>query len=382
VGGHYGPVDDGSRPVRQLGLLHFLEALRAGDAAHVARSLGYEAAFAALIGGPFLRRKAQDLCRRNRDAIAEGGGPYEQAFYQLGAGSARFFNSAWREAANLCDAAAASFRKECRGAEYEAAVALVFSLQALGQAGRVSELVARIPEAIREADARGDLFAANNYRGGFHAMGRIAAGQIDAVQADLRKVVETWKPGFYQMHAYHRVFAGVAADLYQGDARAALARIEEDWPALKAGLFLRMELPAMELRWTRARAMLAAARTERAATRRTLLGRVRALTRAIERSTATASRPHAALLRAGLAVATERPDEVIPLLRTALAGYTAADMAIHREAVRWSMGRRIGGDEGTALLGEVDRWMRAEGVPEMRPLVSAVAPGLETSGAG
>ena len=34
-------------PVRAdgVGLLHFLEALRAGDAAHVARSLGYEAAF-------------------------------------------------------------------------------------------------------------------------------------------------------------------------------------------------------------------------------------------------------------------------------------------------------------------------------------------------
>ncbi|MEP7123925.1 MAG: serine/threonine-protein kinase [Byssovorax sp.] len=366
-------------PVRSdgVGLIHFLEALRAGDADHVARSLGYEAAFAALIGGPFLRNKARDLLRRNRAALEVDGKPYERAFYNLGAGTSAFFHSDWSEAATLCDSAARGFRAECRGAEYEAAVAVVFSLQALGQAGKVSELVARIPAAIREADARGDLFAANNYRGGFHALGRIAAGQIDEVRADVQKVVETWKPGFYQMHAYHRVFAGVAADLYIGNPRSAMKRIEGDWPELEAGLFLRMELPAMELRWTRARAALAVANQERGKERKARLAQVKTLTRAIQRATVSAARPHAALLTAGLAATESRSDEVIPQLRIALDGYAAAGMAIHREVARWSLGRLLAGGEGRAMLTRTEDWMRLEGVPEMAPLARALAPGLE-----
>lgn len=366
-------------PVRAdgVGLLHFLESLRAGDAAHVARSLGYEAAFAALIGGPMLRGKARELLRRNMEALAgPHATPYEHAFYQLGAGSSAFFHSEWDEAARLCDAAARGFRTECRGAEYEAAVAVVFGLQARGQAGQVAELVARIPAAIRDADARGDLFAANNYRGGFHSLARIAAGQIAEVQADLRKVVETWKPGFYQMHAYHRVFTGVAVDLYTGDPRSAVARIEQDWPELKAGLFLRMELPAMELRWTRARAALALAAQQTGRARQALLGQVRALMRSIARATTAAAGSHAALLAAGLDVVEGRRGMVTVRLRAALSGYTAANMAMHREVVRWCLAQRLDGEEARVMHAEVDAWMRREGVPAMAPLADALAPGL------
>ncbi|MEZ4298151.1 MAG: serine/threonine-protein kinase [Polyangiaceae bacterium] len=366
-------------PVRAdgVGLLHFLEALRVGEEAHVARSLGYEAAFAALIGGDFLRAKARDLVRRNEDALTRVGGAYEQAFYRLGAGSSAFFHSDWEQTAALCDAAATQFRAECRGAEYEAAVALVFSLQALGQAGRVSVLSERIPEAIREAEARGDLFAANNYRGGFHGVARIAAGRVDEVAADLRKVVETWKPGFYQMHAYHRVFSGVALDLYVGDARSAVARIETDWPELRDGLFLHMELPAMELRWTRARAALALSGETRGGERRELLSRAGKLLKAVGAATVPAAPAHAALLRAGIAGLDGRRGAVARDLRAALSAYTAARMAMHREVARWALGRVVGGVEGRRLLDEAFSWMQAEGVPRMEPLAKALAPGVE-----
>lgn len=365
-----------------VGLLHCLEALRAGHAAHIARSLGYEAAFAALIGGGFLRRRAQDLLRRNREALAHASSPYEHAFLRLCEGTSAFFHSRWQDTVDACDEAALEFRSECRGAEYEAAVAVVFSLQALGQAGRVSELVARIPAAIREADARGDLFAANNYRAGFHALGRIAAGQVDEVRADLERVVETWKPGFYQMHAYHRVFAEVAAELYVGNPASAVARVENDWPLLARGLFLRMELPAVELRWTRARATLAMARQTTGDRRRTLLAKTKRLARAVARATIAASRPHAALLRAGVAAVEERPDHVVEALRHALEGYSTADMAIHREVVRWALGCLVGGDEGRALREGTEAWMTTEGVPDMAPLVAAMAPGLTIDGSG
>ncbi|MFO0758851.1 MAG: AAA family ATPase [Byssovorax sp.] len=365
-------------PVRAdgVGLLHFLEALRAGDSAHVARSLGYEAAFAALIGGHFLRKKARELVDRNRAALGPESAPYERAFFLLGAGSSAFFHSDWDEASRACDEAAKAFRTECRGAEYEAAVALVFSLQALGLAGKVSELAARIPVAIAEADARGDLFAANNYRGGFHALGRIASGQLDDVYRDLQKVVETWKPGFYQMHAYHRVFAGVAADLYTDNPASAVARIEGDWPELEAGLFLRMELPAMELRWTRARAALALAGKTAGKERKRLLHQVEGLIRGIERSTTAAAAPHGALLRAGVSATEGRTGEIVPALRRALAGYDEAKMALHREVTHYCLGHLDSGQEAENHLAAALAWAKAEGVPDLTRLSCAIAPGI------
>jgi hypothetical protein len=366
-------------PVRadSVGLLHFLESLQCGDASHVARSLGYEAAFAALIGGPYFRKKARHLLALNARALGAESKPYERHFYVLGRGASAFFHSDWRESASACDAAARGFRSECRGAEYEAAVATVFHLQALGQAGRVSELVARIPAAIREAEARGDVFAANNCRAGFHALGRIAAGQIGDVQRDLQNIVVTWKPGLYQMHAYHRVLAGVAADLYVGEAAAAAARIEDDWQAIRAGLFLNMELPAAELRWTRARAALALAATRSRDARQPLLAKVQKLAWTIGRATVAAAPAHAALLRAGVAAIEDRPEDLGVRLREALAGYTTADMAIHREVARWNLSRMLAGSASEDLKAQVESWMRSEGVPDMAPLTRAVAPGLE-----
>jgi hypothetical protein len=104
---------------------------------------------------------------------------------------------------------------------------------------------------------------------------------------------------------------------------------------------------------------------------------VRNLIRSIERATVAAAQPHAALLRAGLAVVEERPDGAIPHLYAALGQYAAADMAIHREVVRGNLGRILGGTEGRKFLAQSEEWMVREGVPEMAPLTRAVAPGLE-----
>lgn len=366
-------------PVRAdaVGLLHFIEAIKARDKPHVARSLGYEAAFAALIGGDWLRGKANELLTLNSQLLGAGSAPYENAFYHLGLGAAAFFNSDWTTASTHCDLAAQKFRGECRGAEYEAAVAGVFSVQALGQAGEVVQLIKRLPAAIQEADERGDLFAANNYRGGFHALGRIAAGQLDVVQADLQKVVETWTPGFYQMHAYHRVFAGVNADLYLGNPHSALARIDDDWQELKNGLFLTMELPAAELRWARARACLGVANACSAKKRRkSLITRVQKIIKLLNRSTIAAAQPHVAFLRAGIYGIENDTLNAIINLRLALTGYENARMAIHREVARWALSRILSGEESRLLAERCEAWQIANKVPTMLPLVYALAPGV------
>jgi hypothetical protein len=85
---------------------------------------------------------------------------------------------------------------------------------------------------------------------------------------------------------------------------------------------------------------------------------------------------------AGLAVTLGRSDGVVPHVRAALEGYTAAGMAIHREVARWILGRCLGGAEGRSLVAATERWMAAEGVPAMAPLARALAPGVAGAGGG
>ena len=363
-------------PVRAdaIGLLHFLESLKAGSKPHIARSLGYEAAFAALIGGDYLRGKANQMLALNLQLLDDSSSDYDHAFYHLGLGATSFFNSDWQATVKHCDIASEKFRKECLGAEYEASVAVVFALQALGLAGDIQALEQRLPIAIQDADERGDLFAANNCRGGYHAIGRIATGQIALVESELQKVVETWTPGFYQMHAYHRIFAAVNADLYQGNPHAALAKIDDDWAELKRGLFLTMELPALELRWARARACLAVAAVSPPKKAKKLVARVRKLQRLIRKATVAAAAPHASMVDAGLAALGHDHLALNACLRSALHGYTKAGMAVHREVARWLLLEHVSGEEHALMKSQSERWQQENRIPNMRPLADALAP--------
>lgn len=98
--------------------------------------------------------------------------------------------------------------------------------------------------------------------------------------------------------------------------------------------------------------------------------------RSIARATTTAAGSHAALLAAGLDVVEGRRGMVTMRLRAALSGYAAANMAMHREVVRWCLAQRLGGEEARVMHAQVDAWMREEGVPAMAPLADALAPGL------
>ena len=365
-------------PVRSdvVGLLHFLESLKAGNKAHIARSMGYEAAFAALIGGPWLCAKANQLLSMNAQNLDASSDPYDRAFYHLGSSSVAFFNCDWASAVSHGDLAAQKFRAECKGAEYEAAVAEVHSFQALGQAGKVRELVKRLPAAIKEADERGDLFAANSYRGGFHALGRIAAGQLDVVNADLKKVVETRTPGFYQMYAYHSVFAAINAALYQGNPHAALARIEDEWTELRNGLFLTMALPAAELRWALARACLGVAQVSPDSKQKKLLRRVRKIARSLTKAPVAVARPHAAMLNAGICALADDNLGVVTNLRIAVDGYVKADMQIHQQVARWTLAELLTSEESDRLKKICARWQQENDIPAILPLVATLAPGV------
>jgi hypothetical protein len=141
-----------------------------------------------------------------------------------------------------------------------------------------------------------------------------------------------------------------------------------------------MELPAVELRWTRARALLGVARTASGADRTRRLREARSLAARIDRATVAAARPHAALLRASLAHLEGDRGALTAHLHAAVDGYASAEMALHREVSRHALASQLPTDRARALRASVAAWSAREGVADMDRLTAAIAPGLEGLG--
>ena len=71
-----------------------------------------------------------------------------------------------------------------------------------------------------------------------------------------------------------------------------------------------------------------------------------------------------------------RTTEAVRLLREALAGFAAEDLALNAAVVRSVLGALVGGDEGQALRDEGSRWFAAQSVKRPDRFVAMLAPGF------
>ena len=85
--------------------------------------------------------------------------------------------------------------------------------------------------------------------------------------------------------------------------------------------------------------------------------------------------PLAHLIQAGIAAARGSRDHAISLLRTAEAGFEAADMALYAAASRRRRGQLTGGDEGRSLVDQADAWMAGHDILNRDRMTAMLAPG-------
>ena len=85
-------------------------------------------------------------------------------------------------------------------------------------------------------------------------------GDPATARAEAAAGLADWsRQGYHAPHAF-ALLALAQADLYEGDGRAAHARIEAEWPRLAKSMFLRNEMIRVTMTHLRARAATAAAR--------------------------------------------------------------------------------------------------------------------------
>jgi eukaryotic-like serine/threonine-protein kinase len=361
-----------------LGLSHLLEALDAGAPYAIVRGLGYEAAFEAVLGGAFLRRRCTKIIDQMDELASRSNDAYDLAWATMSRGITSWFLGDWADSWSHCTAAATLYRERCRGVAWELAICDAYRFPALAYLGDLPRLAELVPMALQDARERGDLFAASNLRMGQQSMLLLARDRPDEAIDDAARAISSFSSNTYLLPHYHHLFARVQGELYRGDACEAWRRVEEDWPGLVGSKLLMAQFMRVEIRHLRARSALAlAARASRHRNRSEAAPLTRAAlaeAQTIERDRIAPAMPFAAAIRAG--AAGERRDEAVAHLERARSGFQAAGMMLYAHATSARLGALRGGDEGAKLREEANHWMVQSHIVNPESMIAMLLPGV------
>ena len=236
-----------------------LRSLRAGDPHRVVRALAMEAAHVACAGVKSRHRAAKFLDAAESVA-REVSGPYTSGIVLLAKAMVATLESRWQETRAYAEPAEATFRDRCTGVAWEIDTARIFSLWSLMYLGEIAELQLRWPGLMKDANERDDLYAAGTLGTSLMVVVRLAAGDPDTAEDELRQASARWsRQGFHIQHHNH-VLAECYISLYRGDDRRVWGCLSALWPAYTRSLLLRVQIIRIELRRLRALGALTAAK--------------------------------------------------------------------------------------------------------------------------
>jgi hypothetical protein len=238
--------------------------------------------------------------------------------------------------------------------------------------GDLHVLARRLPDLLKDAQERGDLYAATMLGVRNSYIPRLASDDAAGAREDARRAIERWpQAGFHTPH-YVYACAATEIDLYCGEGREAWRKISELWGPLRRSLILRVQFALLEATHLHARAAVAAS----------LDGGGEGFLRIAERDAARIEQekmawaePLARLIRAAVAAGRGDARAAVDLLASAERQLEAAGMRLYAAAARYTRGELLGDSAGTALRAEAEQWMKSQNIHNPRRFARMLVPG-------
>jgi serine/threonine protein kinase len=346
-------------------------ALRAGEPGHLVRALAMEGAHESA-GGRLGRRHAARLLRAADELAHRTGAPYDRAVVDLAGGIAAALAGRWREGAESCERAEGLLRERCTGVMWELGTAYRFGLWPRMFMGQAAVIDGRLPQLLREARERDDLYTVTNLTLAIGTFVRLAHDEPARARAELDEVMARWsRSGFHVQHM-NRVHDEVQIALYEGDVRAA-------WEHWTGGLgfivfsgLLRVQQVRIFLSHLHARCNLV--RAGIVADPRGCFKVASAVARRLRRERVAWADALARLIDAGVAHGRGDAAGAAALYGEAAGLLRGADMLLYAAAADLRRGELLGGEEGRALAGRAKALMAAEGVKDVGRMTAMLAP--------
>ena len=355
---------------------NLLLALRAGEPYRIARALTIEIAYSA--GTSWGRRRATSLLETAEALGRRLDHPHALGMVTLAKGVSRFLAGDWPRAQEFCDLAEDTFRDHCTGVAWELDTARTISLWSLFFTGNVIQLKSRLPNLIREANERGNLYASTNFATLAGHLLWLADDDPIGARRELNAVVGKWSQEGYHIQHVTSEIARTQIDLYEGQALTARKRLIACWPALKGSLLLHgLEVVRIVMIALRARTTLAVA--SRDAEPEQLLREAERDAWLLERAKVTWSKALAKPILA--AIAANRGDNQLAatLLDAAATACDSVNMRLVAMAARRRLGRLIGNDQGRTLVAAADDFMKEQGIQNSVRMTNMLVPGFSKS---
>jgi hypothetical protein len=346
-------------------------ALDAGEPYRIMRAFGSEAPYSVSIGMQGWPH-AQSILARARALADKLGDGRSAAYVTAASGIASYLAGRFQESVRLCDEAVAN---QASGVFAERMRARQFACYSLSLMGEFAELGRRLPEYLRDAEARGDVYLSTNLLVGLPHMSWLAHGDVEGARAGVAAAKARWTADGFTLETYYTMFAEVQTELYVGAPDVAWRVLMDRWPALGRSFLLRIQTVRFMALHARARTAIALAEREPAG-RATLLADAERSASQLARDRTAWGLPLAALARAGIArVRGESPNA---LLADAARDFTRFDMRLHSAVASRAEGILRGGDPGRALREEAEAFLSAQGVSDVERVTALVAPGLSS----
>jgi serine/threonine protein kinase/tetratricopeptide (TPR) repeat protein len=349
---------------------YLLLALKAGEPARVARALALEVGFSANAGGRASDRTAR-IASQTMALANRVGDPQAIGMAHVSRGVAFYLEGNWKGSLDHCGRAEEIIRERCAGMSQELDTAHHFLLRSLYFLGEIKELARRLPELLKDAEDRGDLYGKTMLSIRNLYIVHLAADRTAQARQESREAIERWsQQGFHNQH-YVYLCAQTEMDLYLGEGALAWSRITEGWEALKKSMLLRVQFALLEATHLRARCALAAA----AGGDSGLLRQAETAVAIIEKENMPWANALALTIRAGIAAASDRRDEAIALLAESETQLTAAGMRLFATAASRRRGEALGGEPGRQLVAAADRQMAAQQIVNPSRVTAMLLPG-------
>lgn len=351
-----------------------IEALNAGDAMRVARSLSLELAISGMIGRKALAKNrrlvqmARDLSERIDDAYVRG-------MVALGAGIVSIQVWEHEPARQSFDVACDVLRNQCIGRHAEANRAEMSRVLAYYYLGELQLMRDAVREGVRDAEMHAEWQMATSLRGGTATVAYLVDDDLEGARVAREEMWSRWKHGVGYLRHYWDVYTHLAIDLYAGDWTDIWRHVDERGEVLFHEVLERISLGRMGRSELTARVALAAALANKGEARVRYLREAERLAARLEAERLRPANAMVRLIRACASMLRGQKDAALTELEAAEHALVAVQMKMHAMGARRQRGRLLGGDEGQQLVAESEAWFASKGCVRPARFAEFIVPG-------
>ncbi len=240
-----------------------LLALRAGETFRISRALALEAVCQSISNGKG-RRRAERMLQAAEDIAGHGNATYLSGMIDLARGWVGYLGGNFLNSAECLARAESTFRERCTGVAWELDTARIYGMWIMAFDGRFDQLAARLPEFLKDARERGDLYASTTLGASLLVDNCLAADDPQGARREMQNHIDRWSQGHYHVQHFSALIAEIHLSLYIGDCKDIWDKVRKQQRQILKSQLNQVQFIRILTEYTLARCALAAGQTRHA----------------------------------------------------------------------------------------------------------------------